>query len=148
MTVEVQALLAVLGIACFLSSGCNGEKDGLASRGTVIADVPRAVSVFTLHVSTPSSETLQTGAAEAWKSEDIGFEVPGRVSWVIEPNEDIEGRTPDTSASSEHEQGTVIAKLDDERYRLAVDSAEANVKSLSRDRQALAAEISDSIPAQ
>ncbi len=168
-------VIAAVLLLCTGLAGCR--RDGGESP-RVVGDVPRGVSVFTVKASMPSSKTRLTGSAEAWKSEEIGFEVPGRVSWVIEPNEDIEGRLPGTmrsagalrsdgalasagalasdgnAASTESfslpggQRGTVIAKLDDERYRLAVASARATVNRFTRDKEALAAEISDSIPAQ
>lgn len=143
-----QALLAILGLACVLSSACSRQTDGSASQ---VAELPRAVTAFTLRPSAPTSEMRLTGSVKAWKSEEIGFEVPGRVSWVIEPNENVEVRQSESMESSEpgeSQQSAVIAKLDDERYRLAVASAEATVSRFTRDKQALAVEISDSIPAQ
>ena len=50
-------------------------------------------------------ESLQnTGAVAAWKSEEVGFEVAGRVASVLEPSVDIDGRTSD-------ENGNVISAV-------------------------------------
>ena len=50
-------------------------------------------------------ESLQnTGAGAAWKSEEVGFEVAGRVASVLEPSVDIDGRTSD-------ENGNVISAV-------------------------------------
>lgn len=138
----------MLGLASVWVLGCSGEPGGSASQGSGFSELPRAVSVFTLRASAPASQARLTGAVEAWKSEDIGFEVAGRVSWVIEPNADIEARLPESGGAAEPQPKTVIAKLDDERYRLTVASAEATVNRFLRDKQAMETEISESIPAQ
>ena len=106
--------LIVVALISFACAGCRHADDEQIVNDAAAIKTPRAVSTFKLKASTPSRKSSLSGSAEAWKSEEIGFEVPGRISWIIEPNEDIQGRLPAATASNQPPSGTVIAKLDDE----------------------------------
>jgi hypothetical protein len=56
---------------------------------------PRPVSVLELRATVGPQQQRATGVANPWKTEDIGFEVAGRVESVIEPDKDINGRLVD-----------------------------------------------------
>lgn len=83
----------------------------------------RPVTYVTLKKMNPSATTRLTGTAEAWKREELAFEVPGRVSRIVEPGINIRGRTFDENGKL-LEKGTVLAELDDERYRIALKQAQ------------------------
>jgi multidrug efflux pump subunit AcrA (membrane-fusion protein) len=85
---------------------------------------PRPVSYVSLETTNPSQSVRLTGTAESWKREDLGFEVPGRVLRVVEPGANIVGRTYDENGAVLTE-GTVLAEIDDERYQIALQTAEA-----------------------
>lgn len=82
-----------------------------------------------------------------WKFEQIGFEVAGRVAEVIEPNEfvapqiggEIDERAPGA---------TPLARLDDEAFRIAVESALASVQVAKLNRDANLVTIEQQLPAQ
>ena len=53
---------------------------------------PRPVSVLTLTESDPGRFNRVTGVVASWKTDRIGFEVSGRVQFIIEPENDISGQ--------------------------------------------------------
>jgi len=85
---------------------------------------PRPVSYVTLKVTNPSQTSRLTGTAESWKREDLGFEVAGRLRRVVEPGANIVGRTFDENGEV-LTKGTVLAEIDDERYQIALKTAQA-----------------------
>ena len=85
---------------------------------------PRPVTYVRLQTMNPSTTSRLTGSVESWKREDIGFEVAGRVLSVVEPGANIVGRTYDENGDLLTE-GTVLAEVDDERYRIAFAQAQA-----------------------
>jgi len=85
---------------------------------------PRPVTYVTLKSTTPRPTSRLTGSAESWKREDIGFEVAGRVLRVVEPGANIVGRTFDEQGGLVSE-GTALAEVDDERYRIGLAQAQA-----------------------
>jgi RND family efflux transporter MFP subunit len=93
----------------------------------------RPVTYISLKKMNPSATTRLAGTAEAWKREELAFEVPGRVARIVEPGINIEGRTFDENGKPLN-KGTVLAELDDERYRIALkqaqDAAEVTRKQL------------------
>ncbi len=113
---SVSILATALGLIC---SGC--EKPA----ATGIAPQPRAISVVIPDETSRAEEGLATGVAGAWKTEEIGFEVSGRVERVIEPDQDIEGEVnnPDDLDGQPLVVGTELARIASDRYRLAEKSA-------------------------
>lgn len=84
--------------------------------------------------ATPANDRIIAGSVRSWKTEGITFEVNGRVQWVVEPGEEIEGRVYDAEGNL-LSPGTQIAQLDDARFQSAVESARSklNVEMLKRD---------------
>ena len=123
---------------------------------------PRPVAVATLMKSAPPSSKMVSASVASWKTEEIGFEVNGRVEWVAEPNTDIEGRIVerttekvqvlgyqvDTQMENLIIEGTPIAKLEDERYRLQVESAKAEILRTQESINAATIELEKSLPSQ
>jgi multidrug efflux pump subunit AcrA (membrane-fusion protein) len=105
-----------------IAVGCSAE----AERPAV---PPRPVSFITLKTSNPSEMSRLTGTAESWKREEIAFEVSGRVSRIVEPGTNIVGRTLDEQGNLLSE-GTILAELDDERYQIAHEQAEAGAEAV------------------
>ena len=108
---------------------------------------PRPVEVSTLQLQAPTDRRIVTASAASWKSEQISFEVSGRVEWVVEPNTNVEGRI----VNGNNEviiQGEPIARVESEKYRLQKQQAESE---LARAKQSVAAaktELEKSFPAQ
>ncbi|MFK8112195.1 MAG: HlyD family secretion protein [Rubripirellula sp.] len=135
------AVLLVLP-ALLAWSGCSSESPvGTATKK------PRPVSTATLAPQLAPSSSLATASAASWKTEQIGFEIAGRIEWVTEPNQDIEGRvlSPDGDVIIE---GTPIARIEDERYQLQVDSANAEVARAQQMVEAKRIEIESLLPSQ
>ena len=140
-TVKVSAILAL--VTCFGGCQVNPPESETARKKP-----PRPVKVETLRSQPQQTSKFVTAVAESWKTEQIGFEVGGRIVSVVEPNTDIEGHIVDPKNDTVIIQGTPIARIDDEKYRLQVEKAKAE---LNRANQAVAAakiEIDKSLPAQ
>lgn len=128
-------LLAVL-------AGC-----GTGDESEVRTKAPRPVSVLTLQRSDPSRLERVAGSVKSWKTEQLGFEVPGRVQFVVEPDTRVIGRIQ----GGEELQGTEatrLAELDDTRYRLQEQSSQAQIDAAVEQKKALAIEVDRVIPAQ
>ncbi|WP_231743742.1 HlyD family secretion protein [Stieleria neptunia] len=82
-----------------------------------------------------------------WKSEQIGFEVAGRVTEVIEPNESVTPQIGEEPAQGAP-RATPLARLDDEALQIAVDSAHASVEVAKLNRDANLVTIEQQLPAQ
>lgn len=120
---------------------------GCQKQGPTLPDkAPRPVSVLRLQQEVPVPARVVTGSVGAWKTEDIGFEVAGRIVWVIEPGRAVEGRILDAGDKVVTE-GTPLAKLDDERYRLTQESAELQVDVATLKKSGIEVQIEDGIPA-
>ena len=114
-----------------------------------IQKAPRPVKVQTLTLDATPGAIEVAASAASWKTEQIGFEVSGRIKWVIEPNENIEGRIVDSKDEGKILiEGTKIAEIDDERYRLQVESAKRDVEKAEESVEAAEIELELSIPAQ
>lgn len=131
-----------LYIACLGILGCAARQPD-----TPREKRPRPVTVMTLQETNPGRLDQIAGSVASWKTENIGFEVSGRVRSVVEPDSDVEGISY-VDGVNDRTQGTVLAKLDPERYDLAVNSALAQLETTKRQRRAVEIEVDDVIPAQ
>ncbi len=125
-----------LGLFCLLLTiltGCSADSEPIA-----VHKSPRPVSVITLHESDPARLLTVTGTVGSWKTEDIGFEVSGRVEYVIEP---------ETNVKDEHDDQP-LARIDPERYQTAVESEKAKISVLARQKTAAEIERDQVMPAQ
>lgn len=109
--------------------------------------VPRPVRVITLRTTLPQTSDQVAGSVSAWKTEQIGFEVSGRVTRVLEPGTEVQGRTQD-ERGKEITAGTVIAELDPERFELQLKSATARQQTTTSQVQAKQTELDKVVPAQ
>jgi multidrug efflux pump subunit AcrA (membrane-fusion protein) len=108
---------------------------------------PRPVSVVGLTTSDPSRALRVAGSVASWKTEEIGFEVAGRVQFVAEPGTDVAGRIYDEDGNLVSE-GTLLASLDERRYQLAVNSVTARINTTQKHQKAVNIEVESVIPAQ
>ncbi len=108
---------------------------------------PLPVSVRLLNKEVPHQSSQISGSVVSWKTEQIGFEVAGRVSQVIEPNESIEGRIFVPGQKTPLFAGTPLARLEDSRFHTDVQSAEAAVEVTQRKIEAMTIEIEQRLPA-
>jgi multidrug efflux pump subunit AcrA (membrane-fusion protein) len=118
--------------------GCSVE----SRESTSTASAPRPVSVIALREFEPSQSLAITGTVGSWKTEQLGFEVSGRVEYVIEPETHVEiARTGDAEI-------VPLAKIDKERYTTAVASARAKIVMYERSKTAAEIERDQVLPAQ
>lgn len=117
-------------------AGCSKEAELSVTR------MPRPVSVIKLRQSDPARSLAVTGVVGSWKTEDIGFEVSGRVQYVIEPEQNVS----DQPGSDGQRQ--LLARLDPKRYESAIASADAQVVKLEKQRIAAVIEEEKVLPAQ
>lgn len=112
-----------------------------------ITKSPRPVSVQPLSYGAPPVSRRVAGSVVSWKTEQLGFEVDGRVRWIVEPGTDIEGRVLDSSGHVVS-QGTALGQIDAERYELAVAAAEANVEVAELNRDGIEISLKQGLPAE
>lgn len=127
-------VLTVLCLGCAGSEPVEREKN------------PRPVSVIALETGVPTTTRQVSATVSSWKTEQIGFEVAGRVSWVLEPGEEIEGRVFDMQGSPVT-PGTALAQLDTERFGLALEAAKAQVEVAKLQSAGIEVNLNSGIPA-
>lgn len=128
-------------IALFLSVGCGRQEKLIPERR------PRPVATAVLSQRLPPNAALVTASTGTWKSEQLGFEVAGRIEFVAEQNTAIDGRIRDAEGKLIVE-GTPIARVESERYQLAVANAEASVARAEQDLIVGRNDLKETIPAQ
>ncbi len=121
--------------------GCERQEQAIPERR------PRPVIVTKLTRRTPPSASMISASAGSWKTEQIGFEVGGRVEFVVEPNTEIEGRVLDGEGAL-ISPGTPVAQLESERYTLQVARAKADVTRAEQNLLAALTGLNEDIPAQ
>jgi multidrug efflux pump subunit AcrA (membrane-fusion protein) len=129
-------LLVLLAVA-----GCSEAPASMEG-----AKPPRPVSTMVLGESSPSVPAEVTGSVVSWKTERLAFEVGGRVRQVIEPNEPVEPRVdPGQGAEA---RGTPLARLEDERFRIAAEADRAAVEVARRQIEAARVDLEQRLPAR
>ncbi|MDB4439535.1 HlyD family efflux transporter periplasmic adaptor subunit [Planctomicrobium sp.] len=126
-------------LVCFGILGC-GPKETVE-----VVKQPRPITVLKLESVQPESETRYTGSVSAWKVEDIGFEVGGRINSIAESGSDIKG--PE-EVGDEVLPGDSIASLDEARYKIQLSAAEARVKTATAQRNAVQNDLEKILPQQ
>ena len=125
-----------------LVAGCSDAEAPVEREKT-----PRPVTVLVLKSTNPQRSTQLTGSVASWKTEQIGFQVAGRVERVLEPGQEIEGRTFDENGEViEQGQATVIAELEKDRYDLQLAVAQAQKKTAIAKAQAKQSELENVVP--
>ena len=133
-----------LGLLGLLMVGCMSGKTP-----PEVAARPRPVNVFALRERQPVAETRYAGSVTAWKSQDVGFEVSGRVQRIIEPGLDVVGPEIDPATNNVIEgSGTLLARVNPTRYEVRLASAEASVKTARARLAAAEQEVTKVMPKQ
>ncbi|MFT5299546.1 MAG: multidrug efflux pump subunit AcrA (membrane-fusion protein) [Mariniblastus sp.] len=156
----------LLGLT-ILFVGCSPEEEPRPPQ-------PRPVNVAILTLSAPPKSDLVTASVAAWKTEEVIVEVAGQIEMIKEPNTMVKTPFPeadlgdekaeddntvpeivervaqvlDRESDGEPSQGTLIAVIDPERYKLKVEIADADVKRANQAVDLVDEEIDESIPAQ
>ena len=118
--------------------GCSKKSDLPVTRELS----PRPVSVIRLRQSDPAKSLAVTGVVGSWKTEELGFEVNGRVQYVIEPEINV------SDQAGQDGKRQPLARLDPERYESAVASAQAQITTLEKQKIAAVIEEGKVLPAQ
>ena len=158
-------------LACGIIVGCSRSDDTLPTKP------PRPVTTITLTQGVPVSQNIVSGSVKSWKTEDIGFEVAGRLLWVEEPGKNINGQLyspidkPDSKSVEESatendptqidptlatagtldrpmQKGTPLAQIDPTRYQIALESAQANLEVAKLKKKSIEIRLADSLPAE
>ncbi|MCR9244630.1 MAG: HlyD family efflux transporter periplasmic adaptor subunit [bacterium] len=132
---------SAFGIGCLaaLGSGCSKEVLEAAP------PVPRAVHAVEQVVRDPSRRLRIAGVAGAWKRETLSLQVGGRIVWVTEPEKSVTGPTID-EAFLPGRDGTVIARVDPERYQSALDAAKASHAAAKARLEATRQQLEEVLP--
>jgi len=138
--VRITACLGLITSAILLP-GCPSADATPARR-------PRPVTVISLTRTQPAQEAQHTGTITAWKTEDLAFQVGGRVETILEPGTNIDGLTYYDEGGNLVNEGTVIARLETRRYDLALESAKARAATAAAQLTAAESELNNVHPKQ
>lgn len=136
------AAAVVVALSAAALSGCEEAHSEAAPRPAA-----RPVSYLSLEKTNPTAEARVTGSVETWKKEWVGFEVAGRVRYVVEPGARVQGRVVDDQGRVVN-PGTLIATIGKERYELSVEEARARGEMAKREAEATRIDIEETLPAQ
>ncbi len=134
--------LTLFAILIGVMTGCNTSQTAEPDQ-----PLPRPVSYMTLKKQNPSRLAQVTGAVDSWKQELVGFQVAGRTRYVNESGVNVKGRIVN-DAGNVPEAGTLIAKLDNEHYRIRLAEARDRVAQLQAETQAIRTDIEKGIPSE
>ena len=135
----IKKLILFLAACSLVFTGCDSVENN-ASENMV-----KGVSVTQIKKYSPSQAQRVAGSVETWKQENIGFEVGGRVEYVVDSGIEVKGRVVDEK-NRVIRKGDVLARLNDKRYRLQVDSAKAEIDAARAKARALNIEIEELLP--
>jgi len=107
----------------------------------------RPVSVLKLEQLDVAQRLRVTGTCRAWREEDIGFEVPGRVTDMIEAGGFVEGPKYDVHLQ-QIETGALLGTVDSAVYQAQMDEAVAQVNAAKAKAEALSVQVSAVLPEQ
>jgi RND family efflux transporter MFP subunit len=125
--------LWLLGV-CVIAVGCGQE----AANEVMMSKRP--VTVIELSERDYARERTLTGVVNLYREEDIGFEISGRVTTVL--NEGLEVRGPTFNELGELiRQGDPIAVMEATRYGSQVGALQARLDAARRDLQAMEAQV-------
>lgn len=121
LTLAIPIILSILALDI---CGCKEEpKKGTYQERLI------PVTVLKVENSRLTRKARLTGSVLPWKSEDLRFQVPGKVAElkILTPGATVKGELKDTTGKVLY-SGDVIATLDTGPYTLALQAAEAEVE--------------------
>lgn len=122
-----------------LLAGCGDD-----SPRQDLAGQPRPVAVLRLAERDFIHESNLTGSVGLYREERIGFEVSGRVLWVLDLGLEVHGPVLD-EAGTLIARGDVVAAIDDTRYRLQVETLQARLAAEEQNLESVNAELDRAI---
>ncbi len=117
-------LLRLIGILTFAS--CTIVFPSCSKKPPPKPPTPRPVKVVKLRTVNPSHKLQLTGVVEAWSEQDVTFEVPGRVDYIVEEGTLLKGRW--VEGGKVITKGDVLATIDQATYIAALQVAQAEVE--------------------
>ncbi|MEM7203350.1 MAG: HlyD family efflux transporter periplasmic adaptor subunit [Planctomycetota bacterium] len=87
------------------------------------------------------------GVVSPYRQNPLSFEVPGRVIWLLEVGDDVEGARIDETGGVVV-PGTVLAKLEPEPYERALTQSEKRLASARAQLTALSAQLEQVLPSR
>ena len=130
----MKTLIRFLSLGAFvMTTGCGQEADQTTMP-------TRPVTVIELSQRDYARERNLTGVVNLYREEDIGFEISGRVNFVLD--EGIEVRGPAFNEQGDLvRQGDPIAAMESTRYGSRVGVLQARLTAARRSLQAVAAQV-------
>ncbi len=128
----VMGLLSIIAVSL---ASCNGDSDDERS-----VMKSRPVTVLELEERNFAGDTRLTGSVSLYREEQVGFEVAGRLLWVLDEGKEVEGPILDENGQLIR-PGELIAKLDNTRYRLQVNALKARLNAAQHDLNDALAEL-------
>ena len=128
----VLGLLTIIGVTL---AGCNGDSvdEGFAMKS-------RPVTILKLEERDFAGDTRLTGSVSLYREEKVGFEVAGRLLWVLDEGKEVDGPVLDENGQLIR-PGKLIARLDDTRYRLQANALQARLNAAQHDLNDARAEL-------
>ncbi len=126
---------------CIIATGCQKPPMEFADKAA------QPVTVMTLVKAMPPSSFMASGSVKSWKTEDLGFEVSGRLEWVLEPGLDVDGRIVDPDGKL-IQPGTPLAQIETAQYDIAVQSAKADVEVAERKKESIEIRLLEALPVE
>ncbi|MEL6904149.1 MAG: hypothetical protein AAFP22_02010, partial [Planctomycetota bacterium] len=111
-----------LALLCLASAACSDPAEEAAP---VLA---RPVTVLTLNEAAPPPDALLPGLVTPYRESTISFEVSGRIEYLANAGDDLDGIQVDR-AGEVAEEGTVIASLDPAPFERALRQSERRLAS-------------------
>ncbi|MHC4938504.1 MAG: HlyD family secretion protein [Planctomycetota bacterium] len=109
-------------------------------------DLPRPVTVMELTDGAPLRPVRAPGSVVAWREDDVAFEVSGQIIEMAELGANLLGRWEEGGKTLR--DGQVLARINPEPYKIALDLAEADVQ-VAKERLASArVQLEKVLPAQ
>ncbi len=136
--------------------GCNGSTDTFGPKP------PRPVTTLKLTEGVSSVANFVAGSVKPWKSEDVGFEVSGRLLFVLKKGANIQGRSFQVldantgeaidEVAAEGVEGsqpfTLLAEIDSTEYKIKKKSVEAQLEIARQEKENLKIQLKSTLPAK
>lgn len=136
---SIRFLKLTMLVVLITIAGCQRKQVELPPKA------PRPVTTMELKQIVPASSYHVSGSVQSWKIEQMGFEVAGRLQWVLEPGKNIVGQVHESGGKLLN-QGTALAKIDPARHEVAVESAKAALEVAELDKEVIEIRLTDAIP--
>ena len=107
----------------------------------------RSVTAVSLKEVNPIDKIKLTGVVEAWRKENLSFELSGKIIWIKDKGMVVGGGN-DAYDLAEDGTGDAIAMIDNKKYKLKVKTAEAQLKAAKAKYEAFKIEVNEVLKQQ